>query len=113
MNVDVRLLQLYYGCSKKFDPEHKKNSYAGNNRSFAVSRYTGHIIVSLYTGWTGGPYKQRVRLNVSLNSGDGKNVCRVMRIIRKDRNQYFRKLKFYAKAISSSSRVPVNVDKCK
>lgn len=44
MNVDVRLLQLYYGCSKKFDREHKKNSYAGNDRSFAVSRYIGHII---------------------------------------------------------------------
>ena len=38
MNVDIRSLQLYYGRFKKFDREHKKNSYAGNDRSFAVSR---------------------------------------------------------------------------
>lgn len=45
MNVDVRLLRLYYGCSKKFDREYKEDSYAGNNRSFAVGRYIGHIII--------------------------------------------------------------------
>lgn len=58
MNVDVRLLQLYYGCSKKFDREHKKNSYAGNDRSFTVSRYIGHIIISLY-GTHGGQVENR------------------------------------------------------
>lgn len=57
-SFSLPLLRLYYGCSKKFDREHKKNSYAGNDRSFAVvsyivSRYIGHIIISLY-GTQGG-----------------------------------------------------------